>query len=183
MGVNSYSYPTASRLRFEPAGPSAPESSTLTTRLPSHPILGLRPLCRLLSARYNSLSYRACSLRERASLLQAGASEAGLSFFRLVERVVYDSNASLCRSIRRRCELSASVQPAASLQSPYRTARYLNPSIHHPARKLVRFVVCMLLIRIRSATVTQFRSISMPVDVYRHLVGKTPRNVCHSDSA
>jgi len=30
-------YPTASRLRFEP-GPSAPESSTLTTRLPSHPI-------------------------------------------------------------------------------------------------------------------------------------------------
>ena len=29
-------YPTASRLRFEP-GPSAPESSTLTTRLPSHP--------------------------------------------------------------------------------------------------------------------------------------------------
>ena len=28
--------PTASRLRFEP-GPSAPESSTLTTRLPSHP--------------------------------------------------------------------------------------------------------------------------------------------------
>ena len=30
-------YSTASRLRFEP-GPSAPESSTLTTRLPSHPI-------------------------------------------------------------------------------------------------------------------------------------------------
>ena len=29
-------YPTALRLRFEP-GPSAPESSTLTTRLPSHP--------------------------------------------------------------------------------------------------------------------------------------------------
>ena len=29
-------YPTASRLRSEP-GPSAPESSTLTTRLPSHP--------------------------------------------------------------------------------------------------------------------------------------------------
>jgi len=29
-------YPTASRLRFEP-GPSAPESNTLTTRLPSHP--------------------------------------------------------------------------------------------------------------------------------------------------
>ena len=28
-------YPTASRLRFEP-GPSAPESTTLTTRLPSH---------------------------------------------------------------------------------------------------------------------------------------------------
>jgi len=31
-------YPTASRLRFEP-GPSAPESSTLTTQLPSHPQL------------------------------------------------------------------------------------------------------------------------------------------------
>jgi len=30
-------YPTASRLRFESAGPSAPDSSTLTTRLPSHP--------------------------------------------------------------------------------------------------------------------------------------------------
>jgi len=32
-------YPTASRLRFEVSnpGPSAPESSTLTTRLPSHP--------------------------------------------------------------------------------------------------------------------------------------------------
>ena len=29
-------YPTASQLRFEP-GPSAPESSTLTTRLPSQP--------------------------------------------------------------------------------------------------------------------------------------------------
>ena len=29
-------YPTASRLRFEPR-PSAPESSSLTTRLPSHP--------------------------------------------------------------------------------------------------------------------------------------------------
>jgi len=29
-------YPTASRLRFEP-GLSAPQSSTLTTRLPSHP--------------------------------------------------------------------------------------------------------------------------------------------------
>ena len=29
-------YPTASQLRFEP-GPSAPESSTLTTRLASHP--------------------------------------------------------------------------------------------------------------------------------------------------
>ena len=30
-------YPTASRLRFKP-GPSAPESSMLTTRLPSHPV-------------------------------------------------------------------------------------------------------------------------------------------------
>ena len=30
-------YPTASRLRFEPR----PESSTLTTRLPSHPLLGI----------------------------------------------------------------------------------------------------------------------------------------------
>jgi len=30
-------YRTASRLRFEPGPPSAPESSTLTTRLPSHP--------------------------------------------------------------------------------------------------------------------------------------------------
>ena len=30
-------YPTASRLRVEP-GPSAPESSTLTTRLPSYPV-------------------------------------------------------------------------------------------------------------------------------------------------
>jgi len=40
MGVSSLPktvrYPTASRLRSEP-GPSAPESSTLTTRLPSHP--------------------------------------------------------------------------------------------------------------------------------------------------
>jgi len=32
--------PTASRLRFEP-GPSAPESSTPTTRLPSHPLSSL----------------------------------------------------------------------------------------------------------------------------------------------
>ena len=42
-------YPTASRLRFEP-GLSAPESSTLTTRLPSHPRLEIRrtksPHCR-----------------------------------------------------------------------------------------------------------------------------------------
>jgi len=39
-------YPTASRLRFEP-GPSAPESSTLTTRLPSHPsaILAALKIC------------------------------------------------------------------------------------------------------------------------------------------
>jgi len=39
MGVNSLPktvYPTVSRLRFEP-GRSAPEFSTLTTRLPSHP--------------------------------------------------------------------------------------------------------------------------------------------------
>jgi len=39
MGVNSLHktvYPTVSRLRFEP-GRSAPEFSTLTTRLPSHP--------------------------------------------------------------------------------------------------------------------------------------------------
>ena len=41
MGVNSFAqdcYPTASWLRFEP-GPSAPESSTLTTRLPSTSML------------------------------------------------------------------------------------------------------------------------------------------------
>jgi len=40
--VNSLPNPTASPLRFKP-GPSAPESSTLTTRLPSHPwlIIGL----------------------------------------------------------------------------------------------------------------------------------------------
>ena len=38
MGVNSFyfCYPTARRLRFEPR-PCAPESSTLTTRLPSQP--------------------------------------------------------------------------------------------------------------------------------------------------
>ena len=34
-------YPTASRLRFEP-GPSAPESSMLTTRLPSHTLISQR---------------------------------------------------------------------------------------------------------------------------------------------
>jgi len=31
--------------------------------------------------------------------------------------------------------------------------------------------------------VTQFRSISMPAGFRRHLVGKTPRNVCHCDIA
>jgi len=31
-------------------------------------------------------------------------------------------------------------------------------------------------------TATQFRSISMPADFCRHLVGKTLRNVCHCDS-
>jgi len=42
MGVNSLlkTYPTASRLRFEPS-PTALESSTLTTRLPSHPTVGI----------------------------------------------------------------------------------------------------------------------------------------------
>ena len=32
-------------------------------------------------------------------------------------------------------------------------------------------------------TVTEFCSISMPVDFCRHLVGKTLINVCHCDSA
>jgi len=36
MGVNSLPK-TVTRQRFEPAGPSAPQSSTLTNRLPSHP--------------------------------------------------------------------------------------------------------------------------------------------------
>jgi len=42
MGVNSLlkTYPTASRLRFEPS-PTALESGTLTTRLPSHPTVGI----------------------------------------------------------------------------------------------------------------------------------------------
>ena len=36
---------------------------------------------------------------------------------------------------------------------------------------------------IDKVTVTSFCSVSMPVDFCRHLVGKTPRNVCHCDSA
>jgi len=39
-GCEQFAYPTASRLRFEPRPycTTAPESSTLTTRLPSHPL-------------------------------------------------------------------------------------------------------------------------------------------------
>ena len=37
--------------------------------------------------------------------------------------------------------------------------------------------------RIHRVTVTQFCSISMPVDFCRRLVGKTLRNVCHCDRA
>ena len=51
-------YPTASRLWFEP-GPSAPESSTLTTRLPSHPVL---PWLRKNSFERNLMRFK-CDIR------------------------------------------------------------------------------------------------------------------------